>query len=661
VTIDLPEDEARKQLLSEIIADRPRAHRLLFSRRHPLGTCAAQVELINDFHSDTPRTVHEAFRGFAKSTIGEEGMIIRGALREYKYGIVLGNTYDRAAQRLAAIKREIDQNRALQVVFEDLRGSVWNEGKILLANGVVIQAFGARQSIRGAKEETRPDFVFVDDLEDPDWVKTPASIRENSIWFAADFLPALADQLRTPIRMYGTPLAADCLIRQLARSPEWKHRQYPVKYRGGDGEWRAMWPEKHTLEDIDRIENSFRALGRHREFMQEYMLESESQEELVFRPEHFRYGSKVPVWQPVYAMIDPARTTNKTSATTGWAVWSWAPGGRLDVWECSGDYLKPDQVIDLAFRLNEQWGPVEIGFEEDGLNEWALQPIRQAQVTRGSLPLRAMKAPRGKLDFIRGLQSYFSSGSVALNGAQAAFAAGVEQFLSFPRGRIDAPNALAFCQLMRPGEPVYPDFSADCIFDGQESVRYETCYLACNADGARVTAALVQVHEGVVRVLADWVADGQAMDAIEGIARSAARLAGGRLVCLAGPVHYQTYRNHGLVQALTRVPSTPTPGGDPARGRAVIKEALQRRIRGLPAFQVSSEARWTLRAMTAGYAYASLPGNVLAKEPKVGVYKCLMEGLEAFAAAGAALESAEEGDGNWRTTRDGRRYRSALK
>lgn len=661
MTNDLAEPEARRQLLAEIIANRPRAHRILFSRRHTLGTCPAQVEFINRFHSPIPRTVDEAFRGFAKSTMSEEGAIIKAGIREFSYCIILGNTYAMAAKRLASIKREVDQNKALNIVFDDLKGPVWNEGQIQLSNGVVIQAFGARQSIRGAKEETRPDFVIIDDLEDPDWVRTPDAIRENAIWFAADFLPALADPLRTPIRMLGTPLSENCLLRQLALSPEWSRKQYPVKYLNEKGEWQATWPQKHPLEDIDRIENSFRSLNRHREFMQEYMLESESQEELVFKPEHFKYTSKVPVWQPLYAMIDPARTVKQTSAFTGWAVWSWAPGGRLDVWECGGDLLMPDQVIDLAFRLNEQWNPVEIGFEEDGLNEWALQPIRHAQATRGALPLRPMKAPRGKIDFIRGLQTYFGHGAASINCTANSFAVAAAQFLGFPRGRIDAPNALAFCQLMRPGEPVYPDFSAECIFDDPDPlVRYAPCYLAANADGARTTAALVQEHQGVIRVLADWVADGQPLDALEGIVREASRFAGQRLVPVLGPAHYQTYRNHGLAQAFNHLPLPTTPGMEPARGRHAIKDALQRRVRGCPAFQVASQARWTLRAMTAGYAYESLKGNVLAAHPRDGLYKCLAEGIESFAASLSFL-GEDTSVGNWKETADGRVYRSALK
>jgi hypothetical protein len=49
-----------------------------------------------------------------------------------------------------------------------------------------------------------------------------------------------------------------------------------------------------------------------------------------------------------------------------------------------------------------------MGVEEDGLNEFLMQPIRQEQVRRGMmLPVEGVRAPIGKIDFIRALQPFF--------------------------------------------------------------------------------------------------------------------------------------------------------------------------------------------------------------------------------------------------------------
>jgi hypothetical protein len=487
-------------------------------------------------------------------------------------------------------------------------------------------------------------------------------------------LPGLADQLRTPIRWIGTPLSDNCLLNQFKRMSEWRSRIYPVKFLNAAEEWQATWPAKHPLEDIERIERSYIEAGNHREFVQEYMCESESRTEVLFRREMFHYdASRVRTYQALYAMVDPARTTKKNSAMTGWAVWSWDPGARLTIWEANGGYLKPDEVVSLLFDLQERWGLVEIGIEEDGLNEWAMQPIRDAQTRRGVIPVRPMRAPRGKIDFIRGLQPYFSATrNVTMVGGEAEFRTLTQQLMAFPRDLMDVPNALAYALLMRPGEVVFPDFSPEAIFEDEAPLPMEPLYLAMNADGQRVTGVLLQEARGVVRVFADLVADGQPGDIAADIIREAIRFAGAetrngraisRVRVVVGPQHGETYRNHGLVQAVARATGqAPVFGVQAAEvGRQAVREALQRRVRGVPGLMVSSDAAWVLRGLTGGFAYAVEKNGGNAQEPLKGVYRTLLEGLESGVGMANLASQAEDAPGSFRTTDDGRRYRTALR
>ena len=670
--IDLPDldllgfirQEERADRVALYRADRVLAHRELFAKRHPLETCEAQQDAIREFHGEHPRLVIEAFRGFAKTTMGEEGMLLRAAFGEFRYGVVLGNTYSMAAARLSSIKREIDRNRELHALFGELRGPVWREDRVELSTGVVIQAVGARQSMRGAKEESRPDFALVDDLEDQDWVRDPDAIEQNKNWFMSAFLPALADPLRTPIRWIGTPLAENCLLNQFKVMTGWRSKIYPVKFRGEAGEWEATWPAKHPMEDIERIERSYVEAGNDREFVQEYMCESESKAEALFLPSMFHYDpARIRTWQALYGMVDPARTTKKNSAMTGWAVWSWDAGGRMTIWEAGGAYLKPDEVVALLFRLHETWGLTELGIEEDGLNEWAMQPIRDMQVRRGVIPVKAMRAPRGKIDFIRGLQPYFSAtNAVQMVGAPDAFRELTRQLLAFPRDLMDVPNALAYALIMRPGETVYPDFATECIFDGAELSPGDVAYLAMNADGQRVTAALCQGVKGVERVLADWVEEGNPADCVGDMVAAAAKRAGRRVRCVIGPDHADKWRNFGLQAALARAGAHVTFGTRAADiGRGAVRAALQKRARGLPGLMVSTDAGWTLRGLIGGFAYTVEKGNVISTEPARGVYRTMVEGVEAYAGLAHYAQADDEGEGRWETTSDGRRFRSTLR
>ena len=652
----------KHRLLLDLLRDPIKAHQTVFTNEFP--SPAFHSEIVQDLHGLHPRTVDEAFRGAAKSTLAEQAIAIRMACGLFSYGLLLGNTYGAAAQRLAAIRSIIDNNRVLHRLFGDLHGPVWNEGKIKLANGSTLAAIGARSSIRGFKEDSaRPDWVLLDDLEDEEWVKDPDAIEANKLWLFREIIPALASPETTPIRMIGTPLAENSMLRQLAASEEWQSRRFPIRYLDEAGEPVSAWPEKFSLPTVDKIEKRYVDLGAHRAFMQEYMCESESESERVFTASMLRTEPRVRTWQAVYAMIDPARTTKKTSAQTGRAVWSWSAGGRLDIWECGGAYQKPDEIISEVFRINEKYKPVEIGVEEDGLNEWLMQPIRDAQVRSGVIPVIPVRAPRGKVDFIKGLQPFLKAGTAMFceepGDAAGKFSGAFSQFLAFPRGVIDAPNALAYAMTLRPGVPVYPDFSPECVEASSRSLHGRAAVLAMNADGSRVTALLLQDQSGVSQVLGEWVEEGNAGDVVQEIVRSASIEAPGPLVVVIGREHLERYRNFGLNQALQRANIHPRVGGDVQRGRAEIQALLRKRLRGTPAIMVSDRCRFALNGLSAGFAYP-VEANVVASEPKKGIYRTLLEGLETFVASAIVADEDQE-VGNWQQTSDGRRYRSAMR
>ena len=201
-------------------------------------------------------------------------------------------------------------------------------------------------------------------------------------------------------------------------------------------------------------------------------------------------------------MYDPARTIGPLSATTGFACWSWV-GPRLYIWDSWARRLLPDEIIASMFETNDTYSPVWVGVERDGLEEWLTQPIRQEAIRRGvTLPLKAVKAPKGKIDFIRGLQPYFSAHEVWFAGPYEDLK---RQLLNFPTGDIDAPNALAYAPLLRGGAPMYEDFSRKHVADQLRSGGALPMWLALNATGAMVTGALVQVADGCLKVFADYV------------------------------------------------------------------------------------------------------------------------------------------------------------
>jgi len=646
-----------KEALTELFNDPWVAHKVLFAHRHPNATPAFHVDIIRAWHSEHPRVLIKAFRGAAKSTIAEEAICVQALFRQFRNGIILGETVERAIERLRAIKHEFETNPIIEQLFGNMVGSTWTETKIILANGVIIQAFGRGQSLRGSKHlDFRPDRAFGDDIENEESVATEEAIAKCMRWLMSVVIPAL-DPSAT-VRINGTPLHPKSVIEQLSMQPNWQVQTYPIEYVDAEtGEAKSAWPSRFPLSWIETERGVYKKLGLHDNFEQEFMCRAEDASMKPFNEGMFRVEPTVRTWEAVYAMYDPARTVKSSSASTGVAVWSWI-NNRLIVWDAYGVMWKPDEIISDMFRVDEQWGPVTIGVERDGLEEFILQPLRQEQLRRAySIPIRPLRAPKSKLDFIKGLQPFF-------NAREVIFAKDLpdakEQFLGFPTGRIDVPNALAYALLLRPGAAIYDDFTHANVADGLRRVGREPVYLAVNTSNIYTTAVLVQIINGGLYVLRDWIREGDAGSCLADIVASAGAEAEGAVRVCAGPNHFRDNDTLGLRAAARKIPVDLRQGFSELIGREEIRACLTRQSRGYPALRVSLQAKGTLNAFTAGFCKEISKQGALTEFPVENEYRVLMEGLEHFAALLRAANAAMDDKINYQTTSDGRRYISAL-
>ncbi len=667
----------RRELLLEIGRDDALAHEVLFAERHEDETPKFHLTMLEAWHSDHPRVVTMAFRGSAKSTRAEEAIAIMAGRHAVNNVVILAESEQRAMDRIRAIKFEFDNNEALQTMFDVRPGAIWGDKKIVLSNGVIIQGYGRGQGLRGVKYlNARPDLIFCDDLETEETVLTPASREKVRAWFYKAVLGTLAPGGR--VRVAATPLDPEALAVKLTtdRHPTtgaliWRSLRFPIEHVSPKGERMPTWPTRYPIAAIDEKRDEFLSAGKHDAFMQEYMCEAVDPATRVFLPEYFRHVARTPSWHAVYAVYDPARTVKQTSATTGKVVFSWI-GQKLVVWEADAQKWLPDQLVEDVFDVCGRFNPVLVAIEETGLSEWIMQPLRREQVRRSVLvPLRSLNAPRGKLDFIRGLQPFFKSGQIEFCSDDLGIVQLKRQLLSFPTGDIDAPNALAYALTLQPQQPVYDAFDGDVhIVDHAELIPGVPPWLAINADATLTTAILCQVQRGVTRVLCDWMREGDPGVALADVlkeARLEVASPGHRLAPRSGsPLptlrlvapseHWGDYDTIGLRAAASRLVNELTRGGDLRRGREELRQAMTHSVHGSPAFLVSPRATWTLRALAGGHAWRQRKDT---QELASGPYALLMAGLEAFAGllrAGDDVDSA----GHFSYTPEGRRYLSAL-
>jgi hypothetical protein len=315
--------------------------------------------------------------------------------------------------------------------------------------------------------------------------------------------------------------------------------------------------------------------------------------------------------------------------------------------------------VDHIEAMDAEFSPVAIGVEEDGLNQWLLQPLRRKMVEVGRIiPIKPMKAPRNKMEFIRSLQPFFKAGEVT-------FASNCQelenQFLGFPRGRIDGPNALAYAPRLRVGPAIYEDFTTENIGAAASYQRQRTLHVAVNSDGAVLSAVCVQFSDGSASVLSDYIYEGDVAETLPRMLREVSLDWGSRLKLICPPALFRDYRSN-LPAAAARIPVELDGGGTMEQGRAEVRRLLKERVRGMPCFTVASTARWTANAFLGGYARDTQKFGMLSEEPVDNVYAVLMRGLEALIGR-LAIDVRENDDehGNFGYTSDGRRYRSALR
>lgn len=649
--------DPRADTILKLARNRVLAHQTLFRHRHPDGTPKFHEEIIKLWHDRlTSRALVMAFREAGKSTIAEEAIVIMATLKVFRNAVILGENQERAIDRLTAIKHEIANNDYLIELFGELKGHVWNEAKVILTNGVILQALGRGQEVRGMKHlDTRPDFCFGDDVEGKEHVRDAGARKETLDWFFAEVLPALDKSAR--VRVNATPLDQESLPMTLRKLPGWQTKVYPIRYKDETGAWQPTWAQRYPLGWIEDKESEMRRLGLHHQFMREYMCEPDDPSKKLFTDSMFKVELRVHVWQPTFAFFDPARTTKATSATTGWAVWSWI-GNRLVVWDGGGGFWLPDAIVNRIFEVNDAYRPVMIGVEEDGLNEFIMQPVRQEMVRRATLlPIAPMRAPHNKLDFIGSLQPFFLSGEITFAKEVTELKA---QFLSFPTGVIDGPNALAYALRMRPGQVIYDDFSSQHVVERALIHERVPLWLVVNATSSMTTGILVQLVQGAVHVIADWILEGDPGASLKHIVQAAKLEAGRDIRIICGPRHFEPYDTVGLRGAVAALPQELKRGGAIETGRDELRALLSRQIKGRNAVQVGHDARWTLNAFCAGYAREIDKTGVIKQEARDGMYRVLMEGLESFTALLKTGIVEEEQATNWAYTESGKRYKTIL-
>ncbi len=624
----------REEIVISLHNDRVLAHHFLFPHRHKNVTPDFHRHLISEWADTQPRRVYEIFRGAGKSTIAEEALIVMALHREFRYALVIGETYGKAVERLMAIRHELEHNQTIINVYGEQEGELWRENILGLNCGTLIQAFGRGMSIRGEKSHVlnaRPDFVFIDDLEDNEAVATPEKADETLKWMNREVIPAMESE-NCRIRINGTRLKPYALIAKLSEDPEWLAERIPL--------WRALegmdtddenptlvsaWPDKFPVRDIRTIIRRFRRAGDMNGLTQEYLCRSMDDVGKTFQITDIPIDKPQPAFAPHYLVVDPARTRDRKNARTGYCVGSYL-GNTLSIPAAYGKHQLPSEIIAEIFALNEEFRPIYIGVERDGLEEWLNEPLRAGMLKRGiMLPLRPLRAARdkNKNEFIKGLQPFIAAHEIQVTNPARCQDLLTELAL-FPQGTNDVLNALAYFPQLRGGEPVYPEFGLSNV-DIEDTPRPGRVYCVFNGDAEGGVAVIACLHtDATLTVLEDFVFEPTHL--------------GLKTVFIAAREHDKVtfmalpdlYKATGgpLLGLLRRAGYPVIQGPKPETGSLSVW--LRERTKDRSALTVSVDAHRTINALSGGYRHKVGGEGLVFDAPVDSVYCSTAEALESL-------------------------------
>lgn len=657
---------SNEAILRSISTDRVLASHMLFGHRHRQSSPVFHFDIIDLWRAQDELVVIEAFRQGAKTTLSEEFLLTEALFGNFRYCLIFGETYTKACERIAGMKHEILTNAKIRSLFGPMKGSTWSENRIVLANDVCIEAHGWEEEIRGyLYHDARPDRAYLDDIENKERVRDTATVNENWKKLYMQLIPAM-DKEHRKVRMTGTPLAEDCMIRRAAASANWVHGKFPLCDGDPDSPaTKSLWPERYPMEWVRAERKKFADEGLLREFNQEFMLIATGAQGKPFTEEMLRYADVAPaIYSPRVTVIDPARTVEvKRSDQTGHVTVS-RVGTRIYVHQSGGEYWQPDEIVHGAYAMSKRHDDAEVVIEKNSLDDWLLQPIRAYGLLTGQmLNIRAINAPqdRDKAAFIMGLRPFFMAGDIILVGGRAAHPQLVSQILNFPSGKRDILNALAYVLRVFSGVPIYGDFGEANIVRGAEPARQAQLVLGCNATGTETTAVLVAVDGRNMTVLADWVSPLMPNDSIPDIAHLIRAVYPGRKVTAWVPADtFDQVGRNPLVAALKAAGLPANRGENAVMSRGSLSPFIRTELRGRRMFQVDSNARATLQAMAAGYNWPVKSGGERQSEPERGPARTLIEALESIVTAiNAPQNSSLDGLAN-AVNSTGTRYISAL-
>lgn len=375
--------------------------------------------------------------------------------------ILASSTEQKAKGLLKDIQAQLESNRRFIHDFGEQRPmGAWADGHFTTVGGVGFWAFGLGQNPAGVREaEKRPNYGVIDDADDKRKAKNQQRVQEDVDWILGEFLGCLSIRGSHMVfannRVHRAGLTAHIVGDVNPGDPKRKGIAHIKAYATENPKTHAKlmpdaggvpsWKERYTIEHIrDRMDR----MG-HRNAMRQFYHEHQ-EEGHIFTPAMIQWVKplKYRAYDRLISYLDPSwksRDQNDYKAIvllgkTGphfHVLWAWVRQAKVSDM-VNAHYLLDEMIGDVACQ---HW--MEAGLMQDQHMDHYRE---RAQQTGDSIRLRldTRKKP-DKVDRIANLEPLMQLGLLRFSEAMrqdADMQRLVEQFLAFPYGADDGPDAV---------------------------------------------------------------------------------------------------------------------------------------------------------------------------------------------------------------------------
>lgn len=409
-----------------------------------------------------PNVAIAAPRGHAKSTAVTHTFVLAAMLFRFRrFALIVSDTLGQSKEFLADIKRELEENEKLRILFGITEFVTDNQETVVVkmvgSDNVPyefrISCKGAEQSMRGTKwRNTRPDLIVCDDLENDEAVENEERRAKFRAWFQNALLPC--GSKRCLVRVVGTVLHFDSLLYRLLPDPndadtvDTDLKMYSTKqdvpwmsvlYRAHPGPSdysKILWPDMWSKERLQWKQRDYISQGYPEGYAREYL-----NNPLAVENAFFRKDDLLPIdedtagpWE-YYVGIDLAISEKNKRAFTAMVVFGINSQDMMrvvDVKHFRGDTL---EIIDTIFELHMKWNPSVMFCEQENIARTMTPILYKEMDIRNQYPnIDFIPVTQDKLARARPFQARVRAQRVEFDTERPWWPELLTEMLQFPSG-----------------------------------------------------------------------------------------------------------------------------------------------------------------------------------------------------------------------------------